>query len=105
MERVVGDESFPREVPQRLDTLGWIPAAGGLMQRAKKGRALRPQVFKNRGFTRIKANEPDNLGGRQDRYEHQNGDKATVSWGTSQQGAYPNTFVNLEYEHGTHQKS
>ena len=53
MKRVVGDEPFPGQIPQRLDRLARIPAAGGIMDRAEERCAVRPQVLGDRRFALI----------------------------------------------------
>ena len=44
MERVVGDDAFPHEIPQRVDRFARVAAAGRLVQRREERRAVPLEV-------------------------------------------------------------
>ena len=48
VKRVVGDQSFPDQLPDRVESLAWIAAANGVMQRPEKRGAASLQVLQNR---------------------------------------------------------
>src|SRR5262249_31725321 len=53
MKRVVGNETAPRQVPQRSDGLCRVAATRGVMERAEKRRAVRAKTIEDRGLAGI----------------------------------------------------
>jgi hypothetical protein len=57
MECVVRDQAFPYEVPERGDAVVRVAAAGRVVQRTKKRRAVRLKMFQDGSLARVVVRE------------------------------------------------